>query len=63
MELVAIDDLAMGGTLYVAARGSPYPLEVRTPDGGTIRFDHWNQPVTLTAPTDVVNVNQLVGRR
>jgi len=62
-EVVAIDDLAMGGTLYVAAQGSPYPIEVRTPGGGTIRFDHWNQPVTLTAPTDVVNVNQLVGRR
>lgn len=60
-EVVAIDDLAAGGTLYVAARGSPYPLEVRAPGGGTIRFDHWNQPVTLTAPTDVVNANQLVG--
>jgi hypothetical protein len=62
-EVVAIDDLAMGGTLYVAAQGSPYPLEVRTPGGGTIRFDHWNQPVTLAAPTDVVNVNQLAARR
>jgi hypothetical protein len=61
-KVVAVGDLAVGGTLYVAAQGTPYPLEARTPDGGTITFDRWNQPVTLAAPTDAVNVNQLVGR-
>jgi hypothetical protein len=61
-KVVAIGDLTVGGTLYVAADGSPYPVEVHTPSAGTIRFDRWNQPVTLTAPTDALNVNQLVGR-
>jgi hypothetical protein len=61
-RVVAIGDLARGGTLFVAIEGSPYPIELATPGAGTIRFDHWNQPVTLTAPTDVVNLNQLAGR-
>jgi hypothetical protein len=61
--VVAIGDLAMGGTLYVAAQGNPYPIELRTPSDGTITFDRWDQPVALTAPTNAVNVNQLVPRR
>ena len=63
-KVVAIDDLARGGTLYVAAEGAPYPLQLRERGGGggTLVFDSWNQPVTLTAPADAINVNQLLGR-
>jgi hypothetical protein len=46
------------GTLYVAATGKPYPVEIVKPgsDGGRIDFDRFNQAVTLTAPTNTVNL-------
>jgi hypothetical protein len=49
------------GTLYVATTGTPYPLEIlkKGGSGGSILFDRWNQPVTLTAPANAININQL----
>jgi hypothetical protein len=46
------------GTLYVAATGKPYPVEITKPgsDGGKIDFDRFNEAVTLTAPTNTVNL-------
>jgi hypothetical protein len=46
------------GTLYVAASGKPYPVEIVKPgsDGGKIDFDRFNQAVTLSAPTNTVNL-------
>ncbi len=46
------------GTLYVAATGKPYPVEVVKPgsDGGRIDFDRFNQAVTLAAPTNTINL-------
>jgi hypothetical protein len=60
-KAVAINDVSQGGTLYVATTGSPYPIEIakRGGGGGRIVFDHWNQPVTLTAPANAININQL----
>jgi len=60
-RVVAVDDLARGGTLYVATVGSPYPVEVLKHVGsvGRIVFDKWNQPVSLVAPTNAININQL----
>lgn len=56
---VGVRDAAGGGTLYVATTGPPYPIEiVRRPDGRIV-FDRWNQPVTLQAPPDPINVSQL----
>lgn len=55
---VAVSDGASGGTLYVAATGDPYPLELVTPRG-TLTFDNWNRPVTLSAPADAVNISRL----
>jgi len=52
--VVAIDNQ---GTLYVANSGTPYPAAAIADDpsaGGTITFDGWNEPVTLTAPADAV---------
>ncbi len=50
-----------GGTLYVAATGTPYPLELlkAAGGGGRIVFDRWNQPVTLAAPANAINITQL----
>jgi hypothetical protein len=60
-KAVAIDDVAQGGTVYVAATGKPYPLEVVKDDGrgGTVVFDRWNEPVTLVAPADALDVTKL----
>lgn len=52
------------GTLYVATTGKPYPVELTKPSGpsyGTLRFDHWNEQVTLTAPKGAIDLSKLKG--
>jgi hypothetical protein len=47
----------------VAATGPPYPIQV-TKSGvgaGKIVFDHWNGPVSVTAPANVIDITQLTG--
>lgn len=46
------------GTLYVAATGKPYPVEVVKPgsNGGRIDFDRFNEAVALSAPTNTINL-------
>jgi hypothetical protein len=60
-KAVAVTDTSKGGTLYVAATGTPYPLEIaKTGTGsGQIRFYDWNKPVSLQAPPNPININQL----
>jgi hypothetical protein len=60
-KAVGVTDATRGGTLYVAATGSAYPLELvkSGASGGKITFDHWNQPVTLNPPAAAVDVSQL----
>jgi hypothetical protein len=62
-EAVAVTDAAAGGTLYVAATGVPFPLEIVERGTGRIVFDRWNQPVSLAVPKDAINVKQLEGGR
>ncbi len=64
MPAVGVTDASKGATLYVAATGVPYPLEILKPAGGPGRivFDRWNQPVTLKIPADPINIEQLSGR-
>jgi len=61
---VGVRDPSKGATLYVAATGVPYPLEIVKPAGGPGRivFDRWNQPVTLKTPADPISIEQLSGR-
>jgi hypothetical protein len=49
------------GTLYVAATGKPYPVEISKPgsNGGRIDFDRFNESVSLTAPTNTVNLGSV----
>ncbi len=58
---VGVSDRANGGTLYVAARGAAYPLEIvkHGVSSGKLVFDRWNQPVALAVPTDAINIKQL----
>jgi hypothetical protein len=58
---VGVTDAANDGTLYVATTGAPYPLEIRKSGSGRIVFDRWNEPVSLQAPTNAINVKQLHG--
>jgi hypothetical protein len=46
------------GTLYVAATGKPYPVELFNAgsNGGRLRFDRFNQAVTLSPPTNTIDV-------
>jgi hypothetical protein len=60
-KAVAVTDTSKGGTLYVAATGTPYPLEIAKSGsaGGHIVFDRWNKPVSLTVPSNAINITQL----
>ncbi len=61
---VVLLDLGEGnGTLAVATVGEPYPVQLTSPaagsESGEITFSNWNAPVSVTAPTDVVDVGAL----
>jgi hypothetical protein len=59
-KAIAVHDTTNGGTLYVATTGKPYPLEVLKPgaQGGQLTFDRFNQPVTLAAPANAIDISQ-----
>jgi hypothetical protein len=58
---IAVTDVTKGGTLYVATTGQPYPLQISKTgsEGGKITFDRWNQPVTIKAPANSIDVTEL----
>ena len=59
---VAIVDTSKngGGTLWIAAKGPPYPLELTQTGGtGVIRFKDWNKPVSITAPKKALDYDKL----
>lgn len=52
------------GAFYVSNTGTAYPVAVvanGTGLSGTMSFDAWNKPVTLTAPSDAIDFPQLTG--
>jgi hypothetical protein len=58
---IAVTDTTKGGTLYVATKGQPYPLQIAKTgsESGKITFDRWNQPVTITPPANSVDLSEL----
>ncbi|HTA12013.1 MAG TPA: hypothetical protein VK765_01235 [Solirubrobacteraceae bacterium] len=58
---VGVSDLAQGGTVYVAATGTPYPLEIvwNGEHGGKLAFNDWNKPAEPSAPVHAISVKQL----
>jgi len=60
-KVIGITDKTKGGTLYIAATGQPYPVEISKAGsgGGKITFDRWNKTVTLAAPANAIDVAQL----
>ena len=61
--VVRVKDTSKGGILYVATTGKPYPIEITKSgtSGGTLSFGEWDQPVTLTAPANAVDISKLKG--
>ncbi|MBV8429680.1 MAG: hypothetical protein JO244_00845 [Solirubrobacterales bacterium] len=60
-QVVGVRDSRAGGTLYVAATGKPYPVEVvkRGTGAGRIVFDRINQPVALAPPPSYRDISQI----
>lgn len=59
-KVITIKDVSKGGALYVATTGKPYPVALSKPGsgGGTVRFTNYDQPVSLSAPANAVDISQ-----
>ncbi len=60
-QVVGLTDKSKGGTLYVAANGKPYPVQIAKSGSGSgsISFGRWNEAVTLAAPANAIDIGQL----
>jgi hypothetical protein len=55
-----VDHSNGGGTLWVAARGTPYPVALTPPSGpGTVAFEGWNAPARLAVPSNAIDFSTL----
>jgi len=61
--VVAIRDTSDNSKLYVAATGKPYPVALvgSKKQPGTITFGDWNKSVSLSAPSDAIDISQFGG--
>lgn len=60
--VVFLDSSGGEGTLAIQTVGEPYPIQIKGADSsssGQIDFTNWNEPVNVTAPTDVVDLEAL----
>ena len=57
---LTVTDTSTGGTLHIAANGTTYPIEVTKAGagGGKIVFDRWNEPVSLAAPQNAIDLTR-----
>jgi hypothetical protein len=63
-SVVAIRDTSDNSKLYVAATGKPYPIAIvggKKTESGTITFDDWNKSMSLSAPSDAIDISQFGG--
>ena len=62
-DVVAVRDTSDGSKLYVAATGKPYPVAIvgGKNQSGTITFGDWNKSVSLSAPSDAIDIGQFGG--
>jgi hypothetical protein len=60
-KVIGLRDATRGGTLYVATTGKPYPVQISRAGnrGGSVAFDRWNQPVSISAPANAIDLAQL----
>jgi hypothetical protein len=61
VELKETGRKLFAASLYIAATGKPYPIEIvkRGAESGQIIFSHWNEPFSLSAPANAIDVSQL----
>ncbi len=59
--VIELRDTSHNGSLFVATTGKPYPIEIikHGSETGHITFTNWNQPVSLSAPSDAIDLSQL----
>ena len=63
--VVFLEDTKGESTLAIQTVGEPYPVQAkggRAQGSGEISFTNWNAPVNVTAPTDVVDISEVVKR-
>jgi len=63
-DVVAIRDTSDNSKLYVAATGKPYPVALvggKKKQSGTITFDDWNKSVSLSSPSDAIDISKFGG--
>jgi hypothetical protein len=63
-DVVAIRDASDNSKLYVAATGKPYPVAIvgnKKGQSGAVTFDDWNKSVSLSAPSDALDISQFGG--
>jgi hypothetical protein len=63
-KVVAIRDTSDNSKLYVAATGKPYPVAIvggKKGQSGAITFGDWNKSVSLSAPSDAVDISRFGG--
>jgi hypothetical protein len=63
-DVVVVRDTSDNSKLYVAATGKPYPVAIvggKKSQSGTITFDDWNKSVSLSAPSDAIDISQFGG--
>jgi hypothetical protein len=60
-KVVAINDTSNHGTLYVATTGKAYPVQVSKSgtNGGSITFDRFNESVSVTPPSNAIDISSL----
>ena len=61
VQAIAITDTNKTGSLYVATTGKPYPVAIAKggSESGKIAFSNWDEPVTITAPPNAVDLSEL----
>ena len=62
-QVIGVKDKTKGGTLFVATNGQPYPIEISESgkNHGAVHFDNFNAAVTLTAPSNSIDISKLEG--
>lgn len=59
-KVVRIADTTQGGSLYVAAQGTPYPVSLAGGRAqGDVRFSGWNAGESIVAPKSALDLSKL----
>lgn len=60
-QVIAVKDASKGGVLYVATKGKPYPIQLSKAGstGGKVTLTDWGAPVSITAPSNSIDIEKL----